>query len=70
MHERSKSQIRRLSVQIENDGIENGWVITCPQCQAKISHFSLADEWFCMCGQQGILEYPEEEDDDSEIEPA
>ena len=44
--------------------MKNGYVVTCPECGAEIDEFSLADEWFCECGEKGILEYEEEETTD------
>ena len=35
--------------------MKTGYVVTC-QCGAEIDDFSLADEWFCECGNAGILE--------------
>lgn len=46
--------------------MQTGWVITCPKCGAKIDDFSLSDEWFCECGESGIFEPPDDEDDEGE----
>jgi len=44
-----------------------GWIIACPCCGTKIAEFSLSDEWFCdVCGEHGILEYGEEDEDEEE----
>lgn len=45
--------------------MKNGYYIACPGCGTHIEDFSLADEWFCDCGEQGVIEYPYDEDDDA-----
>lgn len=47
--------------------METGDVVTCPRCDASIDDFSLADEWFCDCGEQGILEDEDTEDEGDEV---
>ena len=44
--------------------MHNGYLITCPKCGAKIDEFSCADEWFCACGEQGILQWDDVDEED------
>lgn len=44
--------------------MKTGYVIACPKCGAKIDDFSHSDEWFCECGEYGIFEPDEDEDDE------
>lgn len=46
--------------------MKNGWVVECPKCGTKIDDFSLTDEWFCDCGEHGILDYGDSEDEEEE----
>jgi hypothetical protein len=47
--------------------MKDGWVVICPACFAKIDDFELSGEWFCECGEQGILDdIIDEEDLDDE----
>jgi len=45
--------------------MKNGYTITC-KCGRVIEDFSLADEWFCECGESGILQWDEEDIEDDE----
>ena len=45
--------------------MEDGRFILCPKCGRTIEDFSLSDdEWCCECGESGILEFEEYEEDD------
>jgi len=46
--------------------MKNGWVITCPACSAMIDDFSDCDEWFCECGEWGILDTDDDSEEDGE----
>ena len=43
--------------------MQNGYFIICPNCGVKIIEFSLADEWFCECGEQGQLQHDDNDDE-------
>lgn len=43
--------------------MKTGWIVTCPKCGAKIDEFSLCDEWECECGESGILDDDEGEEE-------
>lgn len=47
--------------------MQNGYTITC-KCGRVIDDFSLADEWWCECGESGILQWDEEEAEEAENE--
>lgn len=48
---------------MKGSDMKTGWVIECPSCGAKIDDFSLSDEWFCECGDSGVFE-PDEDDEE------
>jgi len=47
--------------------MKTGWIIICPNCGTKLDQFSLADEWFCECGESGSF-VPTDDDDQDESE--
>ena len=49
--------------------MKNGYTIICPRCCQVIDDFSLADEWFCDCGESGILDRDDEDDELEGEEP-
>lgn len=43
-----------------------GAFVVCPSCGREIpsEEWSCADEWFCECGEDGIVEWSDDDDDD------
>lgn len=46
--------------------MQNGWQVTCPRCGTIIRDFSLSDEWFCDCGESGVLDYGDNDEPDDD----
>ena len=46
--------------------MKNGYITTCDLCGRQIDDYSLADEWFCECGNEGMLVEEDEEEEPSE----
>lgn len=50
-------------------GHMKGAYIICPNCGREIpsSEWSCADEWFCECGEKGVVDWSDDDDNPNDF---